>query len=178
MLYPLSYEGSAAAIYPERAMIRQTCRRMSDPVSTLTDLLGPVFADLAGPERVAADGVPDPTVRPSDRADAQINGALPLAKQIGANPRELAQRVVDSGVLDDVANAVEVAGPGFINVTFSPSFVAQELATVSRSDGLGLDAVDQPKQVVVDYSAPNVAKEMHVGHLRSTAIGDSLVRML
>ena len=144
---------------------------MSDPLASLSTLLAPLFADLNG-------GAPaDPTVRPSDRADAQINGALALAKRLGANPRELAQQVVDSGVLTDVATDLEVAGPGFINVTFSSSFLESQLAAVVGDGRLGVEPASDPKIVVVDYSAPNVAKEMHVGHLRSTVIGDSLVRL-
>jgi arginyl-tRNA synthetase len=144
---------------------------MSDPIATITTLLEPVFADLNG-------GAPaDPTVRPSERADAQINGALPLAKRTGSNPRDIAQAVVDSGVLDGVASELEIAGPGFVNVTLSPAFLAAQLGEVAADDRLGVERAAEPKTVVVDYSAPNVAKEMHVGHLRTTLIGDALVRM-
>jgi len=143
---------------------------VADPLVLVAELLAPVFAELAG------GAFADPVVRPSDRADAQVNGALALAKQIGSSPREVAERVVASGVLAGVATA-EIAGPGFVNLTFASEFLAGELATVADDDRLGIAPVAAPKTVVVDYSAPNVAKEMHVGHLRSTIIGDALVRL-
>ncbi len=144
---------------------------MSDPITTLSQLLEPVFAEING-------GTPaDPTVRPSDRADVQVNGALPLAKAIGSNPRQIAERVVASGVLDAVATGVEIAGPGFINVDFSPEFLAEQLSVVAADERLGVSPAVAVKTIVVDYSAPNVAKEMHAGHLRTTVIGDALVRM-
>ena len=145
---------------------------MSDPLATISDLLEPIFAGLNDGERA------DPTVRPSDRADAQINGALSLAKKIGGKPRDIAQAIVDSGVLDGAASDLEIAGPGFVNVTFSAEFLATQLADVAADDRLGVAMASPLINVVVDYSAPNVAKEMHVGHLRTTVIGDSLVRMM
>jgi arginyl-tRNA synthetase len=144
---------------------------VADPLSLVNDLLAPVFADIAGAPA-------DPVVRPSDRADAQVNGALPLAKRLGTNPREIAQRVVDSGALTHACREVEIAGPGFINLTFDDAFLAAQLDAVALDDRLGISPSPHPRTAVVDYSAPNVAKEMHAGHLRTTVIGDALVRML
>ncbi len=144
---------------------------LTDPIALLSARLAPWLSQRAGGEVV------DPVVRPSDRADAQINGALPLAKQLGCNPRDLATEIVESGELADMCSAIEVAGPGFINVTFSNDMINTLLTEVANDERLGLRQASETQTVVIDYSAPNVAKEMHVGHLRSTVIGDALVRM-
>jgi arginyl-tRNA synthetase len=146
--------------------------RVSDPLIVVSELLEPVFARIAGRDDV------DPVVRPSDRADAQVNGALAIAKQLGVNPREVAQQVVDSGVLQPVCSSVEIAGPGFVNLVFEGGFLAGLLEAVAVDPRLGVPEAPVRRRVVVDYSAPNVAKEMHAGHLRTTVIGDALVRML
>ncbi len=147
---------------------------MADPLHTISITLRDAFAAVTG---LPADGI-DPVVRPSDRADAQCNGALALAKQVGRSPRELAQAVVDTGVFAATCRSVEVAGPGFINLTFADAFVAEQLVAATADDHLGVRSAAVPRTYIVDYSHPNVAKEMHVGHLRTTIIGDSLVRML
>jgi arginyl-tRNA synthetase len=117
------------------------------------------------------------SVRP-DLADYQANGVMAAAKQLKSNPRQLAQLVLDHLQLDDVAESVEVAGPGFINVRLRTSWLAQRLEAVAGAHERLIDRVDTPQTIVVDYSGPNLAKEMHVGHLRSTIIGDSIVRVL
>lgn len=133
--------------------------------SLLTERIEAAFADLGleGPALLQAASRPG-------FGDYQANGVMAAAKRAGQNPREVAQRVIDALDLTDIAQDLSIAGPGFINIILAPGFIAQANTTPKHTT--------QPQCVVVDYSGPNLAKEMHVGHLRSTIIGDCIARVL
>jgi arginyl-tRNA synthetase len=123
----------------------------------------------------------DPIIKPADPkfADFQANFAMGLAKTLGKKPREVAEAVIGHLKIDDVAETPTIAGPGFINIKLKTAWVASQLIEAfGNSQRAGIDKVERPQTVVIDYSGPNVAKQLHVGHLRSTIIGDAISRTL
>ncbi|MHC5005355.1 MAG: arginine--tRNA ligase, partial [Planctomycetota bacterium] len=159
---PRSVPPSAPPDLQPVALLEQGLRR------AIVEVLGDQYADA------------DPMVRPSQRpehGDFQANGAMALAKRSGTNPRELASRLVEAADLADIAESLEVAGPGFINVRLSEPALGRMLAAMA-GPGLGIEPAVEPGTIALDLCGVNVAKQMHVGHLRSTIIGDSLARVL
>jgi arginyl-tRNA synthetase len=145
---------------------------MTDPQLMLAARVQQALGAAFGAEHAEAD----PLIRPSQFADFQANVALSLAKRLRRSPREVAEAI--AAELRDFPGTVEISGPGFINLTLSSEWIAERAAQALADPRAGVGTATPPQTVVVDYSAPNAAKEMHVGHLRTTIVGDALARTL
>jgi arginyl-tRNA synthetase len=144
---------------------------MTDPQIVLTERVQQALARAFGPEHADAD----PLIRPSQFADFQANVAMSLAKRLRRSPREVAEAI--TAELSDFPGTIEVSGPGFLNITLDNAWIESEARRMLADPRLGVGTITPSQTVVIDYSAPNAAKEMHVGHLRTTIVGDSLARL-
>ena len=147
---------------------------MADPQQVLAQRVRRALAAAFGPGH--ADD--DPVIRPSQFADYQANVALPLAKRLGRPPREMAAELVRHLDVAGMCLPPEVSGPGFINFALREEWIAEQATALAADQRLGVADAAPAQKIVVDYSGPNVAKELHVGHLRATVVGDAIVRVL
>ncbi len=150
---------------------------VTDPEETLAQLVREALAAELGEQYATAD----PIIRPSQFADYQSNAALPLAKALGRPPREIATAVaarLGSQAGTGAIEKVEVSGPGFINITLRDEWIGGQAVSQLADPRLGVPLASPAQRVVVDYSGPNVAKELHAGHLRPTVVGDAIARVM
>jgi arginyl-tRNA synthetase len=147
---------------------------VTDPEETLARLVQDALAAELGEQYADAD----PLIRPSQFADYQSNVALPLAKALGRPPREIGTAIAARLHTADAVATAEVSGPGFVNITLADEWIAGQALGQLSDLRLGVPPAEPAQRVVVDYSGPNVAKELHAGHLRPTVVGDAIVRVL
>src|ERR1700761_4613334 len=146
---------------------------MSDPQQVLGARVRDALVTAYGADYADVD----PLIRPSSYADLQSNAPLSLAKRLGKAPRDIANEIVGNLDVDDITEPPTVSGPGFINFSLRPQWIADAATRLLADPRLGTPLNSRPKTVIVEYSSPNIAKEMHVGHLRSTIVGDAIARV-
>ncbi|PSR18947.1 arginine--tRNA ligase [filamentous cyanobacterium CCP3] len=149
---------------------------MKSTLAQLTARFDQALVAAFGPELGSTDPMLVPTTNPKF-GDYQANLAMSLAKPLKQKPRDIAAQIVEKLEVSDLCEPPEIAGPGFINLRFKTQYLEDQLRAMQADPRLGVAPVEQPQKVIVDFSSPNIAKEMHVGHLRSTIIGDSIARV-
>ena len=150
---------------------------MTSILEKLTNQFNLALVAAFGEEFSATDPLLFPASNPKF-GDYQSNIALPLAKQLGQQPRAIAQQLINCLEISEICDTPTIAGPGFINLTIKTSCLESQIKLLQKDSRLGVEKADHPQRVIVDFSSPNIAKEMHFGHLRSTIIGDCISRIL